>query len=329
MNQPQTPSYDTSYKALFSCPELVRDLLRAYVPGKWLEQADYESLTRINASYVSRSDKQRHDDMVWRIDVGGRWLWVYIVLEFQSEPDPWMAVRIMQYVSLLAEQLVKEGVHSDGCLPPILPIVLYNGKEPWKAPLDVADCFATPPDGLEAYRPSLRYLLLDERRLQQHPLKEVRNFADAVFSMEASRELRELITVVQALNDVLRAPELQKLRNTFNQWIKAMLLRRATEPMIEEIETIRNVFEEMEMLTQHKETWFDGAREEGWKKGLEQGLEKGREEGLEQGLEKGLEQGREEGLLTVARNLLKLGRPVEEIVAATGLGAGVIQSLMH
>ena len=60
-------------------------------------------------------------------------LWVYIVLEFQSEPDPWMAVRIMQYVSLLAEQLVKERVHNDlpdGCLPPILPIVLYNGKEP-------------------------------------------------------------------------------------------------------------------------------------------------------------------------------------------------------
>jgi hypothetical protein len=55
--EPQNPSYDTSYKALFSCPELVRDLLRGYVPGKWLEKADYASLKRINASYVARSDK--------------------------------------------------------------------------------------------------------------------------------------------------------------------------------------------------------------------------------------------------------------------------------
>jgi flagellar biosynthesis/type III secretory pathway protein FliH len=62
-------------------------------------------------------------------------------------------------------------------------------------------------------------------------------------------------------------------------------------------------------------------REEGWEGGLEEGLEKGREEGLEKGLEK--------GLMTVARNLLKLGRPLEEIQAATGLGAKVIQSLMH
>ncbi|MDR0716676.1 MAG: Rpn family recombination-promoting nuclease/putative transposase, partial [Azoarcus sp.] len=102
MNSPP-PSYDSSYKALFTCPELVRDLLRGYVPGKWLERADYASLKRINASYVARSDKQRHDDMVWRINIGGQWVWVYILLEFQSESDPWMAVRIMQYVSLLSE----------------------------------------------------------------------------------------------------------------------------------------------------------------------------------------------------------------------------------
>jgi predicted transposase YdaD len=62
-----------------------------------------------------------------RIDIGGQWLWVYVILEFQSESDVWMAVRLMQYVSLLAEQRVKEGDMPDGRLPPILPIVLYNG----------------------------------------------------------------------------------------------------------------------------------------------------------------------------------------------------------
>jgi predicted transposase YdaD len=322
--EPQPPSYDTSYKALFSCPELVRDLLRGYVSGKWLEQADYASLTRINASYVARSDKQRHDDMVWRIDIGGQWLWVYMLLEFQSDPDRWMAVRIMQYVGLLAEQLIREGVQDslpEGDLPPILPIVLYNGQPEWRAPQDVAACFAPPPDGLEAYRPSLRYLLLDERRLQQHPQAEVRNFADAVFRMEASRKLQDAIAVARALDGMLRAPGQQTVRRAFSQWIKALLLRRATASMIEEIGAIKDVFEEMEMLTQHKETWFDDAIE----KGFLQGREKGREEGREEGLEKG----REEALVSVARNMLKRGKPVEEIVEATGLQPKAIQSLMH
>jgi hypothetical protein len=48
-----------------------------------------------------------------------------IILEFQSEPDSWMAVRVMQYVSLLAEQLLREGAQDglpEGRLPSILPI---------------------------------------------------------------------------------------------------------------------------------------------------------------------------------------------------------------
>jgi predicted transposase/invertase (TIGR01784 family) len=328
MNQESTPSHDTSYKALFSCPELVRDLLRGYVPGKWLEQADYGSLTRVNASYVSRSNRQRHDDMVWRIDIGGHWLWVYLLLEFQSESDPWMAVRIMQYVSLLVEQLVKEGVGDglpDKRLPPILPIVLYNGKPEWRAPSDVADCFSAPPDGLEAYRPSLRYLLLDERRLQEHPQPEVRNFADAVFRMEGSQRLQDAIAVVVALEGLLRAPGLQTVRRAFSQWIKAFLLRRATDSMIEEVGAIRDIFEELDMLTQHQETWFDDAIE----KGFAQGREKGLEEGRGKGLEEGRKAGQEAALLSVARNLLKRGASVEEIVQVTGLQAKAIQSLLH
>jgi predicted transposase/invertase (TIGR01784 family) len=77
----------------------------------------------------------------------------------------------------------------------------------------------------------------------------------------------------------------------------------------------------MEMLTQHKETWFDDA--------IEKGFLQGRETGLKEGLEQGLEQGREEALASVARNMLKRGMSVEDIVEATGLQPRVIQSLMH
>jgi predicted transposase/invertase (TIGR01784 family) len=45
--------------------------------------------------------------------------------------------------------------------------------------------------------------------------------------------------------------------------------------------------------------------------------------------EEGREEGRETTLLSVARNMLKRGRPVGEIVEATGLQPERIQSLMH
>jgi predicted transposase/invertase (TIGR01784 family) len=59
------------------------------------------------------------------------------------------------------------------------------------------------------------------------------------------------------------------------------------------------------------------------------GEKRGWEGGREEGLEKGLEKGREEEKLSVARNLLGLGQPVDMIVQVTGLSREVVQSLVH
>jgi hypothetical protein len=107
----------------------------------------------------------------------------------------------------------------------------------------------------------------------------VRNFADAVFRMEAGQRLEDVAAVLAALKEMLGAPGLEQLRRAFNQWIKALLRRRAVPPMIEEINAIHDIFEEFAMLTETQETWFDYAME----KGLLQGLQKGREEGREEG----------------------------------------------
>jgi hypothetical protein len=60
------PDYDSDYKLLFSHPRMVRELLRDWVPGPWIEEADFSTLEHINGSYVAGNQKQRHDDMVWR-----------------------------------------------------------------------------------------------------------------------------------------------------------------------------------------------------------------------------------------------------------------------
>jgi predicted transposase/invertase (TIGR01784 family) len=56
---------------------------------------------------------------------------------------------------------------------------------------------------------------------------------------------------------------------------------------------------------------------------FQEALEQGREEGRE----KGREEGREEGIESVARQLLKIGRPIAEIARATGLTPGQVRKL--
>jgi hypothetical protein len=257
-------SSDSDYKLLFSCPEVVRDMLTGYAQGKWLNDADFSTLVHVNGSYVSESGRQRHDDVVWRMKIGERWLWVYIILEFQSESDPWMALRMTEYVTQLALQITREHKKYDlpeGRIPPILPIVLYNGSPEWNAATDVADCFIEPPEGLEAFLPKLRYLLLDEQRLQQSPTEEIRNFADAVFRMEANRSTDKVFAVIEALAEMLNAPEQESLQRVFNAWAIGLVERNA--PGIGLSKKITNIFKERKMAEAIYMNWGDQREKKG------------------------------------------------------------------
>ena len=266
--------HDTGYKLLFAHPEMVRDLITGFIPGEWVEEADFSTLERVNASYVSENEKERHDDMVWRLRIRDRWLWVYLVLEFQSSPDKWMAVRMMVYLGLLAQDLYRRGDLHDGKLPPILPVVLYNGEPVWNAPTDVVDCFVQPPGGLQGYLPRLFYHLIDEARLQQHPSEPVRNFTDALFRLEHSRTPDDMRRVLQALDPLMRDEAAQPLRRAFVVWIKSLLRRKVPTPKIKEVEQINDIMEADTMLAERIGTWFDEATRKGVVLGEEQGRKK-------------------------------------------------------
>ncbi|GHU30313.1 transposase [Betaproteobacteria bacterium] len=274
---------DSDYKLLFSHPQMVRDLLRDWVPGEWIAEADFSTLERINGSYVAESQKQRHDDMVWRLRLKDRWLWVYLVLEFQSEPDPWMALRMLVYLGLLAQDLVKRGDLAKGRLPPILPLVLYNGLPPWRAPTEVAKLFAAAPPGLDAYRPRLAYHLIDEARLKLHPADSVRTAVEALFRLEHSRTPDDLRHIIQALDTLLRDPEQLPMRRTFTLLIKRLLRRKTSSTSIKEIDRINDLLEADTMLAERIESWFDEA--------TRKGLQKGMQEGMQQGIQKGQTEG--------------------------------------
>jgi hypothetical protein len=162
----------------------------------------FSTLARINGSYVSEDQKQRHDDMVWRLRLKDRWLWVYLLIEFQSEPDFWMALRMMVYVGLLSQDLVRRNELIDGKLPPILPLVLYNGLPPWQMPMDVSDLFADAPPGLATFRPRLGYRVVDEARLKLHPSGSVRMAVEALFRLEHGRTPEDLRRVIRALESI-------------------------------------------------------------------------------------------------------------------------------
>ena len=108
-----------------------------------------------------------------------------------------MAVRILAYTGLLYQDLIRRGVFGDdGRLPPVLPVVLYNGRPRWTAPVEVADLIASVEETLAPYQPSQRYFLLDERRWGEDDLPR-RNLVSALVGLENSGSAERLSKVVK------------------------------------------------------------------------------------------------------------------------------------
>ena len=276
-----THDHDTGYKLLFSHPEMVRDLLLGFVPGEWVQQLDFATLERVNASYVSEEGKTRHDDMVWKVKLADEWLYVYVLLEFQSAPDRWMALRMLVYVGLLYQDLVKRGELSpSGKLPPVLPLALYNGLDRWTASTELAELAMAAPVGLEAFQPQQRYLLIDENTLDPDRLASLNNLAAALFRLEHSRTPDDLRHVIASLIAWLKDEEQKPLRKSLTAWILRLLRRKLKQSTIPDV---TDLLEVDGMLAERIESWADGWMKEGMQQGIQQGIQQGMQKGMQQG----------------------------------------------
>ena len=260
--------HDSSYKFLFSAPELVRDLILGFVPDDWLHSLDYTTLEKVPGSYVSEDFRRRADDIVWRVKVGGDWVYLYLLIEFQSRVDKYMALRMMVYVGLLYQDLIKRGdLLADGRLPPVLPIVLYNGRPRWTAATDVFDLIPPVPGLVERFKPQLKYLLIDENAYPDRELASLKNLVAALFRIEhpsTPESIRELLSL---LSDwLIDRPDLRRMLAI---WIRATLMRkpeyRILLPQIDDLQEL-NI-----MLAERLEEWAHEYEAKGVQQGVQQG----------------------------------------------------------
>lgn len=209
---------DKLYKQLFAHPEIVRDLLSGFLTADWARALNIRAFERVNASYISDGGKARHDDMVWRVRIGGDWVYVYILLEFQTRPDKWMALRMQVYIGLLYQDLVAQHkLSKHGKLPPVLPVVLYHGRQPWNAATELTELMLSPPQGLENYQARQHYLLID----QHHGVHG--NIIGLLFRLLQARSQLELDAAVLALTQWLRQPDLHHVTVTLRRWLQFTL----------------------------------------------------------------------------------------------------------
>ena len=289
---------DPIYRVMYSFPEMVEDLLRSVFPAEALAEAELDSLRQLPSSYVGRHFQKREGDAVWRapLRVGGergRWLYVLVLLEFQSTDDETMALRVLEYTALLYGELLRRREAKVGQLPPVLPVVLYNGEQPWRSAREMAELIVPVGPELARYQPSQRYALLDERHVAADDM-QLRQLTRAVVLLEQSRTPADLLRLAQRLKEWLASPGRGELKRAFANWLWALSQRLegadlepdGDEPSVPPELTLEEVTMTLEERVSHwRDEWIHHGMEQGIQRGMEQGIQRGMEQGIRQGLE--------------------------------------------
>lgn len=260
------PEHDRGYRLLFSHASMVEALLRAFVREEWVDQIDFASLEKVGASFVGPGLRDRHGDGVWKLSWNGGA--VYLLLEFQSTSYRFMALRLLTYVALFYEDCIRnKELTSGGKLPPVLLLVLYNGNRPWTAQRELETLIDPAPGSLGRTRPHLRYVVVDERRVDPGELDGVSDLMAILVRIETARSPEDLVRLAGALPSAVPAGE-PELRRDFAAWLSQVLRRsfpRFRVPYLNELE-------EIAMLEENLIAWRKRKEREDQAKGMEKGI---------------------------------------------------------
>jgi hypothetical protein len=245
------------------------------VPHPWLEAIDYATLENMPTELIGDKNEDRRVDVLWRVKVDDEWQYLFFLLEFQSSVDRAMAVRMMVYVGLVYQTLLRSGELPAGRpFPPILPIVLYNGETAWTALTDLAALIGTMPAPFDEFVPRMKHLVIDMSRFDIEQLKAQHNLVACLMRAErlTTGELGALVTDMCTW-----LPDDPELSRTIASWLVAVVRQRSGgNILLQEVQDIRELG-----MSRLEESFKQAFREH-----EEKGIEKGRQEGEAGALQK-------------------------------------------
>lgn len=299
--------HDRRYQALFRNVELIRDLLLYSVKACWVEQVDMHAIELLDTKALTGQLARRDADIIYKLPFkDGTLSYLALFLEFQSQPDRFMALRISTYKHLFWEKLVSMGnLSPNRKLPPVFGLVLYNGQAQWNSPKQLRSLIEVAKDSpLWAQQPQAQYQLIDEKRVTDYHKDSISHY---LFQMEFCDDRARLIALVGHVRKLIEAtPGHKRLSQRIAQWFSAAMFEKLQLELPFD-ETVSDLEGINHMLSDALQKWVEESKQEGLAQGIQEGLERGIEQGIERGIQRGIERGIERGLQKGIQQGLVLG----------------------
>ncbi len=299
--------HDKSYKDLYSKKEIALDLFKNLSNAEWVKDLKAEDLTLVNNTYITADYEEKEADIVYKAEIDGKEVVIYILLEFQSSVDYTMPLRLLFYMCEILKEYSVNAKHKKYDktvkVPAVIPIVLYNGEHVW----DVPKQFRKMIYNEELFSNNIlnfEYDIFDisnDEKLSKDKLVDLKNVTSAIFLLDQKMdavEFLERIRVIALYFNSLSDAEIKAIK----KWIKNTVVNPLAESAIKILEADR---EDVELMVARNAFILDEMKEKSKAEGRIEGKIEGRIEGKIEGRTEGRIEGRIEGKAEILIKLLR------------------------
>lgn len=209
MNSRGYAPHEGLFLKVFKDKENTKYFLKEHLSQEILKHMDLDSLYLENVSYVDDKLRKNFSDLVFSVNIGNEEFpasKIYFLFEHKGHQEPLVGMQILRYMALQWKEMLDQGQVPGKKLPPIIPIVIYQGRESWQVRSSFQDLVDMPSEEFKYFIPDFSFAFfnigqIDERKVQQNVILK---FYVAIIKSLDSPELRKLLPrLIQGLYESL------------------------------------------------------------------------------------------------------------------------------
>ena len=124
--------HEGMFLKIFKNLDNARHFLKNHMSEDLQKRFDLDTLRLEHTTYVDEKLRKHYSDLVFSVQLAGyenQFARIYLLFEHKSSPDPLTGVQVLKYMALQWLELQEQHMIVDGKLPPIVPILIYQGQE--------------------------------------------------------------------------------------------------------------------------------------------------------------------------------------------------------
>ncbi len=303
--------FDDAFRKVFSDKKIFIEFVNSFVPDIGISKISEENVYLESSIYKDPYFSNREADLLYRIRHNGRDLYIYILMEHQSKVDHLMAFRILGYMVRIWEYHTKkypDEIHKKSFkLPPIIPIVFYDGRETWTA-TQFFNEKVYQQERFKKFIPMFMYELIDINKIPTQQLKKIKNAVSIILRLDSAKK-ENALKIVKELTKIINLlpyEEQELLKKHINAYIMVLAHRTGINLTPEEIGDKGEVTQLFERFEESLKEYIEEEKRKAIQKGLQEGIQKGIQKGMQEGIQKGMQEGIREGLINGIRLALEV-----------------------